>query len=137
MNTENIRIATTSTRTGQLRTNCTAREVYLCPGLSRTNPLSLKQAGLLRSGVGRDQAEVPVSELGGNPASRGARQEPDLDQVGLVHILDRLRFLREGGGNGVEPNRPALELEDQRLQKLAVERLQAQLVDLEHAQRQP
>ena len=80
---------------------------------------------------------MPVSELGGDPASRGTRQEPDLDQVWLVHVLDRLRFLREGSGNGVEPNRPALELEDQRLQQLAVERLQAQLVDLEHAQRQP
>src|SRR5436189_204040 len=39
--------------------------------------------------------EVGVRAGSGNPASGGALEEPDLEEEGLVDLLDRLGFLRD------------------------------------------
>src|SRR4029077_855941 len=61
--------------------------------------------------------------------------EADTDPVRLVDAPARLPFLRQRGGNGVEPDRTAIEFEDHRLEQLAVHRLQTQLVEFEHRER--
>src|SRR6267143_1709696 len=126
MNSENMRIATTSTRTGQLSTYCIGPRSLLRSGSST----DLEQARLLRSWVWWDQAQVPVRQLGGDSTPGGAGQEPDLDQVRLVHVLDGLGLLRQRRGDGVEADRPSFELQDEGLQEPPVERLEAKLVYL-------
>jgi len=54
---------------------------------------ALKQAGLVWAGVGQGDAEVAIRELGGYPSPRRPRQKPELDQVRLVHVFDRLGLL--------------------------------------------
>ena len=54
-----------------------------------------------------------------------------------MDVLDRLGLLGERGGEGVEPDRPAFELEHDRLQQAPVERLQADLVNLQEGERVP
>ena len=51
-----------------------------------------------------------------------------------MHVLDRLGLLGQGCSQGVEPNGPSLELQDHGFEELAVERLQADLVDLQHVE---
>ncbi len=53
----------------------------------------LQKAWLVRAGVGKGDAEVLVSKLGGHPSTRRSGQEADLDEVWLVHIFDGLGFL--------------------------------------------
>src|SRR5258708_32303030 len=49
--------------------------------------------------------------------------------------LDRLRLLRQRGRDGVEADRPAFEFEDDGLEQLAIQWLEAELVDVQHGQR--
>ena len=62
-------------------------------------------------------------------------EQPLLQQVGLVDVLDRLLLLVDRGGEGREPDRPAGELDRDRLQDRAVVAVEAGLVDLEQAER--
>src|SRR5690606_28306203 len=61
--------------------------------------------------------QVGAGGVGGGAAAWGALQEPELQQVGFVHVLDRVGVLAEGGGAGVEPERPACELPDDAAQR--------------------
>ena len=60
--------------------------------------------------------------------------EAELDEVGLVDVLDGVARLADGGGEGVEADGAARELLDHRAQHAAVGVVEAGLVDLEHAQ---
>src|SRR5258708_170115 len=97
----------------------------------------LKQAGLLRSGVGWGDAQVPVGKLRRHATARRPGEKPDLDEVGLVDVLDSLRLLGQRGGDRVQSDRAALELQDQGLQQLAIHRLEADLVNFQHGKRLP
>src|SRR5258708_25813611 len=48
---------------------------------------------------------------------------------------ERLRVLRQRGRDGVEADRPAFEFEDDGLEQLAIQWLEAELVDVQHGQR--
>src|SRR6266581_4894844 len=94
--------------------------------------LKLRGSEQARLPLRRLLAEVLIGQVGCHPSARGPSHEADLDQVRLVHVLDRLGLLRQRYGDGVEPDRAPLELLDQRLEQAAVERLQAEIVDVEH-----
>src|SRR5258708_15550397 len=95
----------------------------------------LKQAGLLRSGVGWGDAQVPVGKLRGHATARRPGEKPDLDEVGLVDVLDSLRLLGQRGGDRVQSDRAALELEDQGLQQLAIHRLEHAFITFQRGPR--
>src|SRR4051794_37116822 len=65
------------------------------------------------------------------PAAGRALEEAELQQVGLVDVLDRLGLLAEGNRKRRESHRPAAEALDDAAQKLAVEALEPHRVDLE------
>src|SRR5262245_66615293 len=65
-------------------------------------------------------AEVRVGERGRRPSLGGARQESFLDQERLVHVLDRVPLLADGGGERLDADRTAGELVDDRQQEGAV-----------------
>ena len=67
--------------------------------------------------------------------ARRAVQEAKLQQVGLDHIHDGVGLLADAGGQRVEPNGPAVELVDQRVEHAAVQVVQPQFVNLEQRQR--
>jgi len=58
---------------------------------------------------GRFLAEVRVGASGGHAAPRSAFDQPGLEQERLVGVLDRLRLLADGDGEGREPDWPAAE----------------------------
>ena len=64
-----------------------------------------------------------------------ALQEPELQQIRLVDVLDRLGLLAERDGERREPDRAAAEPLDHAAQELAVEALEPDRVDLEQRQR--
>ena len=64
-----------------------------------------------------------------------ALEKADLDQEGLVDVLDRVLFLADRRGDRVEADRAAAELLDDRAQQLAVDLVEAVLVDLEQLER--
>src|SRR5713226_8775490 len=99
--------------------------------------LLLEESGLVRSWIGEGDAQVPIGQLRGDSSPCRPGEKADLDQVWLVPVLDRLGFLRERGGDGVEADRPTFELHDHRFQQLAVEGLEADVIDVEHRQREP
>src|SRR3989441_2098810 len=80
--------------------------------------------------VGRG-ADVRAAEPRHHAPPRGALDEPELEQVGLVDVLDRVRLLTERDGERREPDRPSLELVHDRGEQLAVDPLEALRVDLE------
>ena len=61
------------------------------------------------SSAGGHQAEVAVGAGGGHPAARGALEQPLLEQVRLVDVLDRVGRLPHAVGQRAEADRPALE----------------------------
>src|SRR5713101_4381617 len=61
------------------------------------------------------EAEVPVRARGGAATAGRAGEEALLHQERLVHLFQRARVLPDGGGDGAESDRPALELLDDRL----------------------
>ena len=69
--------------------------------------------------------------------ARRALQEAELEQVRLVHVLDRVGLLAERDRERREPDRAAAELVRDRPQELAVDALEAGLVHLEELERLP
>ena len=68
------------------------------------------------------------------PAARGAVQEALLDEVGLDHVFDGVAGLADGGGQVVQPHRPAVEAVHQGLQQLAVHQVKAHGVHVQQGQ---
>src|SRR4051812_8929406 len=83
----------------------------------------------------RRQTEVRPRRRSRHAAPRGALEEPALEQVGLVDILDRVGLLAHRHRERRQPDGTAAELLADRRQDLAVEAVQAELVDVEHGQR--
>ena len=74
---------------------------------------------------------MPVGALGCHPPARRALQEAFLDQERLVDVLERAAILADRRRDRLDPGGPALVVLDQRGQDLAVDLVEAELVDLE------
>jgi hypothetical protein len=83
---------------------------------------------------GRD-AEMPVGRRGGDPAARSPLEEPGLEEIRLVEVLERSAVLAEGSGDRADADRAAAELLDDRRENPAVELVEAVLVDFEAGER--
>ena len=81
----------------------------------------------------RRDPEVPVGALGRHPPARRALQEAFLDQERLVDVLERAAVLADRGGDRLDAGGTALVVLDQRDQDLAVDLVEAELVDLEQS----
>jgi len=68
----------------------------------------------------------------GLPPLRGSLDEPGLDEIRLMDVLDRAAVLADGDGNGLQAHRPAPELVDDRVQDPPVHLVEAEVVDTEH-----
>src|SRR5262249_24280260 len=106
----------------------------LGPGLA-AGPAPTGAAEEVRGRAGGDEPEMSVSRERGDAAARGALQVALLDQEGLEDVLDRVGLLADGVRQVLHPDRPARELLDHREQELAVHEVEAERVDVEHAQR--
>src|SRR6266511_817280 len=93
-------------------------------------------APLLEEGaVDGDGSDVLAAQVGQHPTPRRALDEAQLEQVGLVDVLDRVRLLAQRDGEGRQSHRAASELVRDRPEQLAVHALQALGVDLEEIER--
>ncbi len=69
--------------------------------------------------------EVPPCGGRRDPPSGGTREQTDPDQEGLHDRLDRLRFLSDRDGEGVQADRSPVEPLQDRVQDGAVEAVQS------------
>src|SRR4051794_15478160 len=99
--------------------------------------LSPQSSGLEQlRGLGRGlEAHVGEGVRGGDAAAGGALEQAALEQVGLVDILDRVLLLADRDGERGEADGAAAELLADRAEDLAVQAVQAELVDLELRER--
>ena len=67
--------------------------------------------------------------------ARGPLDEAALQQVGLVDVLDRVLLLAHGHRQRGEADRPATELRADRVEDVAVQAVEAEVVDLQQGQR--
>src|SRR3954470_8156038 len=79
-------------------------------------------------------AEVLVGPPGGDPAAGGALEEPLLDQVGLVEVLQGPRVLAHRDGQRLEAGGTPVVVLDQRGEDLTVDVVEAELIHLQEAQ---
>src|SRR6267143_4968665 len=91
--------------------------------------------GLLVRGPGRDEAEVLVRGSRGAAAARRASQKATLHEERLVYLLEGAGILAHRRGDSGEPDGPALELLDDRLQDPAVHVVEPELVHVQAFQR--
>src|SRR5215204_129525 len=83
----------------------------------------------------RLEPEVGVGALGRDAAARSPLEQAALEQVGLVDVLDRVALLPHGDRERGETDLPAGEVRADRGEDLAVETVQALVVDLEEVER--
>src|ERR671924_1001372 len=76
-------------------------------------------------------AQVAHRSLRGDATPRCALEEPELEQVRLVDVLDGVGLLSDGGSERRQAHRTAAELLDHRRQDRQVELVESPLVDLE------
>ena len=76
-----------------------------------------------------------AAEVGDDAAARRALDEAELQQVRLVHVLDRVRLLAERDRQRRETDRAAAELQQDRGEQLTVDPLEPDPVDLEQLER--
>src|ERR1017187_4675399 len=81
--------------------------VFMLPAQAAPPAPPSKQPGLVTVAVLWLHVEVFVSQFGGHAATRRAVQEPELDQVGLIHLFDGVRLLGNRGRDGVHAHRTA------------------------------
>src|SRR5437899_11995241 len=74
------------------------------------------------------EAEVPIRSRRRAAAARSAGEKALLHQERLVHLFQGAGVLTDGGGDGAEPDRPSLELLDDRLEDAAIHVVQPELV---------
>src|SRR2546425_4796828 len=84
---------------------------------------------------GRSEAKMLVRGSRGAAAARRARQEAALHEKRLVHFLQRAGILAHSRRDGGEPDGPALELLDDRLEDAAVHVVEPELVHIEPLER--
>src|SRR5205823_4249111 len=86
-----------------------------------------------RAGRGR-VAKMLVGAAGGDPAAGGALEEALLNEIGLVEILERPSVLAHGHRQSLDAGRAAVIVLDKRGEDLAVQIVEAELVDLQKRQ---
>ena len=101
------------------------------PSLSYSRK-KLEQAGLA---AGEFAAKVLVGAGSGNAATRGAIEHAHLHEIGLVHFLDGVFFFAESGGEGAETDGPAGIFIEESNHQIAVDLVEAVLIDAEHVER--
>jgi len=67
-------------------------------------------------------------------APRRALDQPLLQQIGLDHLFQGVAAFRQGGGQGVDADRPAVKFDNDRIEDPAVHGVQAQRIDFEELQ---
>src|SRR5436190_2097106 len=117
------------------RTGAVSRTLAAPPS-PRAPPRLPRNGSEQRGRLGRRQTEVPPRVRGGAPATWCALQEPALEEVRLVDVLDRVRLLLHGDRECGEADRAAAELAADRAEDLAVQAVQALVVDFQEVQRQ-
>src|SRR5438552_3268959 len=90
---------------------------------------------LLVRGSGRSEPKMLVRGSSGAAAARRAGQEAALHEKRLVHLFERTGILAHGGGDGREPDGPAFELLDDRLEDPAVHVVEPELIHVQPFQR--
>ena len=75
-----------------------------------------------------------VGAAGGDSPRGRAVEEPDLEEVRLVDVLDGVGLFADRGGEGAHADRTAAELVDDGEQELAVDLVEAVGVDLEQGE---
>src|SRR5579884_1544605 len=83
----------------------------------------------------RLQPQMLERASGRRPSPGGAFDQAALEQVGLVHVLDRVLLLSHGYRQGGEAHRAAAELLADRPQDLAVQAIEPLSVYLEQVER--
>src|SRR5262245_63784487 len=78
---------------------------------------------------------MPIGEWGGLASASGALEEPFLDEERLVHVLERRGLFTHHYRQGVETDRTALVLGDQRVEETSIHFVEAALVHAEQSQR--
>ena len=86
-------------------------------------------------GPGGSSPRCSNARLRGRAAARRALDQAALEQVRLVDVLDRVLLLADRDRERREPDRAAAELLADRAQDLAVEAVEALVVDLEQVER--
>src|SRR6266545_1895103 len=94
---------------------------------------ALKQR-ILRPRTAGLVAEVVVGRFAGDAATRRALQEPDLDQIRLVEVFDGAAVLADRRRQRVEAGGAAVKALDDGGQQLAIDFVEAVVVDFEHLQ---
>src|SRR6266567_1191457 len=84
--------------------------------------------------AGEFAAEIFVRARGGDAPARGAVDQADLHEVGLVHLFDGVFFFGEHGGEGAEADGAAGILVQQRKHQVAVHFVEALRVHTQHLQ---
>src|SRR5437764_14064427 len=72
---------------------------------------------------------------GRDASARGALEESVLDEERLVDLLERPHIFADGGGDGADADRSAVELLDDGLEDARVHVIESELIDLEQLQR--
>src|SRR3954468_23074551 len=89
-----------------------------------------------RRRVGRRlEAEMSERVRRRDAAARSPLEEPPLEQVGLVDVLDRVLLPPHGHGQRRQADRTAAELLADRAEDLAVEAIETEMVDLQLRER--
>src|SRR5262249_26278849 len=84
---------------------------------------------------GLRSTDVRPAEVRDDAAAWRALDEPQLEQVRLVDVLDRVRLLAESDRQRRQADRTAAELADDRLEQGPVDALETVLLDLEQVER--
>ena len=73
--------------------------------------LVLEQSRLRSLAARLGEAEMTEGVRRQEPSARRPLHKAELDEIGLDDVLDRVARLRERGGDGLDPDRPAAELD--------------------------
>src|SRR5262245_29679122 len=126
------------TRTGHDSVRPSQRGAPAAPCVKRSGPgtgLLIAEELAARGPARRREPEVPIGRHGGHAPTRGALQEPALDEERLEHVLDRVALLADRVREVIDSDRPAAEFLHHRAGELAIHDVEANLVDVEHRER--
>ena len=100
-------------------------------GLPPINALKHQLVHIRRRAAGDGQVQMLIGLPGDAPAPGGPGQEPDLQEVRLVHVLQGHGLLVDGGGQGLQAHGAAAVIVDDSPEHPAVDVVQAQMVHLQ------
>ena len=120
---------------GRTCTSVDLRPAEFRPRLSHRPSSSGRMPWVISGRCGTASPRWPEGMRRQHAAARRAVDEAQLDQEGLDDLLDRVARFRQRGGDGVDADRPAAEIDGDAGEIAMVERIEAAAVDLEIAQR--